>query len=622
MNSVIISALSGFGRKFAQCLKNSAVYRVIDKIYSAFSESWKNSAIISKIKNSGSETDENKSFIRKLVRFPFTLLEKISEKSADYLSTAFENSAIFRGMFSFLNNSLSLNTKFYAAMLVSAVIFRQLAAFSVSYPLAFAAIFGILLFFTNYNVTEFFKESKFVKFLLSLVGFSDVSFEFYDRESVGKLSTLVLAFLVGAVSGFLSTKSLIFALLPFAAIVGVTLILKYPICGVFFAAFAAPIVPTMVLAALVIYTAVCFMFEALRNKDFKWRIDSAGTGLGLFLILMLVSSVFSFNTQKSLLTWGLYLIFVGYYFIIVNAVKTKKQLYGIFKVFVIAGLFVSIYGILQYIFGWNTTNAWIDETMFEDATMRAYSTMENPNVLGEFLLFVIPISVFLILNKNAKWLEKLFWLVTAAVCTTCMIFTQSRGCWIGLIVAFAIFITFYNGRLWSLLPILLLALPFILPQTMINRFLSVGNMADSSTSYRVNIWRGTIAMLHDFWVGGIGMGEGAFNRVYPFYAYDAARALHSHNLYLQLITDGGICAFLVFMATVIIYLKKMAVQISIKGNRSNDGIFLLLCIGAVCGFMIQGMFDYTFYNYRMMAMFFMIMAFSVSLENAREACCD
>ena len=56
-------------------------------------------------------------------------------------------------------------------------------------------------------------------------------------------------------------------------------------------------------------------------------------------------------------------------------------------------------------------------------------------------------------------------------------------------------------------------LPFVLPETIINRFLSIGNMADSSTSYRVYIWLGTIAMLKDYWFCGIGPGAAAFNQV-------------------------------------------------------------------------------------------------------------
>ena len=42
---------------------------------------------------------------------------------------------------------------------------------------------------------------------------------------------------------------------------------------------------------------------------------------------------------------------------------------------------------------------------------------------------------------------------------------------------------------------------------------------------------------------------------------------------------------------------------------------MLLAIGSgTCGFLLQSMFDYTFYNYRVMAIFFMVMAFGTALK--------
>lgn len=619
MNSIIISSIVGFAKGFRRAYESSTVYRAVERIYMAFSESWKKSAIIGRIKGSKGVDCENYSMLYKILFFPFAILEKLSESAKDFFVSAYDNSFALKNAFSFLENALSLNTRFYALIIISAAVFRQVAAMSFSYKLTGLIAIGILLFLADYNITDFLKSSLIVKFCLSLTGFSDISFDFYDKKEVKTRGALVLAVIVGAISGALSTKSLLFGILPFAAIVGGTLILKYPVSGIFFSVFAAPFVPTMVLAALVLYTAFSVMFEAVRADAFNWRIDGIGIGLGVFLIFMLISSIFSFSAKKSILVWGMYFIFIGYYYVIINSLKTKETILALIKIFVIAGFFVSIYGCVQYIFGWNTSNAWIDETMFSGATMRAYSTMDNPNVLGEYLLFVIPFSVFLMLRSDTDKKEQWFWFAVVCVSTLCMIFTQSRGCWIGLFIAAAIFVSFYNGRIWGFLPFLLLVIPLFIPQTMVDRLMSVGNMGDTSTRYRVFIWRGTIDMLRDFWIGGIGMGEGAFSIIYPHYSYHLIYAPHSHNLYLQLLVEGGICAFLIFAATVAIYLRKISMLFSVEGKSSNEGLFAICCVSAMIGFLIQSLFDYTFYNYRMMAMFFMIIAISVSLVNIEEA---
>ena len=117
------------------------------------------------------------------------------------------------------------------------------------------------------------------------------------------------------------------------------------------------------------------------------------------------------------------------------------------------------------------------------------------------------------------------------VLALCLVLTQSRGCWIGFMLSVVIFVTFYEGKWWGFIPIVLCILPFIIPQTIVDRIMSVGNMEDSSTSYRLYIWMGTLGMMKHYWLGGIGMGEAAFSQVYPFFSYNAIIAPHSHNLF-------------------------------------------------------------------------------------------
>ena len=142
------------------------------------------------------------------------------------------------------------------------------------------------------------------------------------------------------------------------------------------------------------------------------------------------------------MVWSMYMVFFSFYFVIINTVDTKEQLFSILKVFVISGAIVCVYGILQYVFGWDTQNAWIDEEMFEEATMRAYSTLENPNVLGEYLLLLLPVSAVFMLKLKWKSLSKWVYGGIFLLSALCIILTQSRGCWLGFLLAAAVFVTF------------------------------------------------------------------------------------------------------------------------------------------------------------------------------------
>lgn len=618
MNSLILSAIAGMFSCLSAAFKKSITYRLFIKVYNAFSDWWQSSVIMSALKKERFRGMAKKSIIYKVIYIPFAFFATINKWIGERFLKTLKESIIIRLSKCYYNNVLSLNTRFFGCMLLAMLTMRELVSMQFNLVTGIFAIFGIVLVVSGYNITDFLANSKIVNFCLSAIGFSDISWKFYDTKENKRATALVLAVLSGALMGLISLKSVILALAIPVAFSGLCLVLSCPVAGVMVSVFAAPFVPTLVLAALCALTFFSLVIKSLTQKDFKWKLEGVGMGLGFFLVFMLASSVLSFAPAKSLMVWGMYLIFVGFYFVIINTVESKEQLYSILKLFVIAGVFVSIYGIFQYVFGWNTTNAWIDEEMFEEATMRAYSTMENPNVLGEYLLLVIPLSAAFMVKAKKKSIEQLFYMGVFAVSALCMVFTQSRGCWLGLILATVVFITFYNGKLWGLLPIVFVILPFVIPDTMLDRFMSVGNLEDSSTSYRVFIWLGTFKMLKDFWIGGIGMGEGAFRTVYPLYSYNAIVAPHSHNTFLQLLVEGGIAALSTFVIAMIVFVKKMSVIYMKNKKNSLNGLLALAISCGVLGFLLQSMFDYTFYNYRMMAMFFMILALGVSIGYVKE----
>ncbi|MBQ3573470.1 MAG: O-antigen ligase family protein, partial [Clostridia bacterium] len=251
--------------------------------------------------------------------------------------------------------------------------------------------------------------------------------------------------------------------------------------------------------------------------------------------------------------------------------------------------------------------AWMDEDMFSDIKMRIYSTLGNPNVLGEYILLVLPVSIGLMwINKNPA--SKIVYAGISAVMFAALILTFSRGCWIGILFAAVIFITFAAGKLWGLGLLALPVLPMVLPESIINRFASIGDMKDSSTSYRVYIWMGTLSMIKDFWVSGIGMGQEAFTQVYPFYSYNGIVAPHSHNLFLQILVESGIAGIAVFLLIIFFYLRKVMVGYQVGGKGDAMSTMMTAITAGICGFLVQGMFDNSFYNYRVMLVFWCTLA--------------
>lgn len=386
--------------------------------------------------------------------------------------------------------------------------------------------------------------------------------------------------------------------------------------GVYLMLLLAPIIPTMACVPIIILTFAMFFVNSLIKDSFRVKIDAFVFFVIILSLLFLIYSATSYARASSLKIFMIYAVFIGFMFMVIACGSDKKRLKVMIFMFAVSGLLVSLYGIYQNFFGNNIGHAWVDEEMFSDITVRVYSTLENPNVLGEYLLLLIPICGAMIYSSK-RLLAKFFYFSVLCCAGLCLIYTQSRGCWVGLILAAIIFAFLIDKKLVALGLIIVLAIPFVMPESIINRFTSIGDMTDSSTSYRVNIWLGSLKIIKDYWWMGIGIGSEAFNKVYPFYSYNAAVAHHSHNLYLQLFLETGICGLFTFISCMIISFKKILVGY-IYGKKN---IYSLLCasvLAGVSGFLLQGMFDHSWYNLRVFGIFWIVIG--IGIASRRCAC--
>ena len=244
--------------------------------------------------------------------------------------------------------------------------------------------------------------------------------------------------------------------------------------------------------------------------------------------------------------------------------------------------------------------------MFSSIQFRVSATLDNPNMLGQYLILAIPIGGAKLLSAR-NWSSRIFYFGCCGVMCICMLLTFSRGAWLGLLFAGAVFVVLLNPRLILLAPAALAALWFLLPETVISRFTSIGDMTDGSTTYRVSIWLGTLDMLKHYWLCGIGPGDEAFNRVYPAFSYNSINAPHSHNLFLQLVCDAGITALAVFLILIFVYFRMMCAALHREKDWTSR-MYQTAFTGGVCGFLVQAMTDYSFYNYRVLFIFWAYLA--------------
>ena len=377
-----------------------------------------------------------------------------------------------------------------------------------------------------------------------------------------------------------------------------------------------PFLPTMGALALTLVSFGSLLLLYGREREKRLVYFPANKFIYTLALIYVYATATSVTFRGSLFVGMISVLFMLFAIVFMNAVTKWSQVRLICALSVLSGTAVALYGLYQYVFRHRFASVWTDTDLFTTFSFRVFSTFANPNVLAEYFLLVLPLAAALVFTAK-NWKGRIFWLCCGGATMLCLLLTYSRGAYLGILFAIALFFVMLDRR-FILLGILALAVaPLIMPASIMERFLSIGNMEDTSSSYRWNIYMGSLAMLKDYWFSGVGPGMAAFNEVYPAYAYSATTAQHSHNLFLQITSDTGIFGLGAFCLAVFSYFRTSFT--ALRGEKDFESrVFNITGIAAIAGFMVQSMTDYTFYNYRVMLMFWATLALALLFTRCGE----
>lgn len=482
--------------------------------------------------------------------------------------------------------------------------------------LLIAAVFaaGIVMILLNRSLRQLFGGSAVVTALMGLFTTPDTTS--HESVSCGKAQTIAALGLGLLLSFFCLAFGVKLLVILTGGVLAFAFLLKYLSLGVFLTVALSPMLPTMALVGLSLICALVFCVHVITDKGFTFVKNPMNTFVVFFIIALLWGCINSFSFAASASQAAVHISFILFYFIVVNTIRTRQQWTALIKLFLLSAFAVAAYGVLQNFTGVSSTESWLDEEMFEDIKVRVYSFFNNPNVLGEFLVMTIPLTAAVIWGNMREEHKALFGFVLLSM-VACMIFTWSRGAWLGVFLACALFFVIMDKRWVFVGVIALLVLPILLVLSgntaILERLISVGNTSDSSTAYRVAIWQAAIKMIRDFWISGIGIGSEAFKMVYPVYSLSGADfALHSHNLYLQVWVESGIIGISALLAMTLMFVKQVFSSAVISARKTDSGAKIVIALGAgFLGFMFQGLTDYVWYNYKILMIYWIIIALAI-----------
>lgn len=625
-DSLIIGTLLNIYGKLLVYYRNSGLYRLLHRMGQSFGACTAGSGILGFFDREWYiENAWKRSLLFKILISPFNLLKHTSDRLSDRTNSTLDGSRALNGIGVFLEELHNMSSRVYGLLLLAFSLTYWLLDFAFDYGVQADGIKGIIslalslvgamLVLINRPVKALVEGSAvggLVRDFFTVSGStaSETTGDTRESKATGdkgfEAISAAAGVLLGILGYFLPPMSFVLAV---GGILGSILVLwRYEI-GVFTVVAAIPLAPTMALLGLILLTAVSYTVRLFRDKGTRLRISILDYFVVLFGIVLLYSVITSYTPANSVFALSIHIACILFYFILVNTIKTRQQLYALVALLVLSTTVTSLYGLYQLKTVGATSEAWVDTTLFEDIKARVGSTFENPNVLGEYLVLIIPVAIAMLWGQKG-WFSKLVTLGLAAVMLACLVYTYSRGAYIGLMLAFAMFAVLRDRRFVVLGVIGLLLLPFVLPPSVINRFASIGNLSDTSSSYRISVWLGSLKVVQDYWPSGIGLGLEPFKLIYPKYSLNAAYAHHSHNIYIQLLIETGIAGFAMFFAMAAVYYKTLLSGFY-KTRDKFASTFMIAVASGMAGYLAQGMVENIWYNNRVLLTFWVMLAFGM-----------
>jgi O-antigen ligase len=262
----------------------------------------------------------------------------------------------------------------------------------------------------------------------------------------------------------------------------------------------------------------------------------------IFLAAAIVlSTIFSRALSKSLLIDGIIILHFMAFAVLIMGIKLEN-LERLFRLLNFIAIFVCLYGIYQYLSGNLTINkSWADPKLF-GSMVRIYSSMRNPNIFAGYLAFNISYASAYFLQKK----KDVYIIANILLSSVCLILTYSRGGFIAMFAGMLVVMLLY--REWKVSAYLIVMTICYYSYNMIGSLnrADLGIMStDSSSLYRMEIWKASFKLFYNNIAFGSGLGS-----VLQYLSFSSAKLkgfiAHSHNIYIHLLAETGIAGLASF----------------------------------------------------------------------------
>ncbi len=310
----------------------------------------------------------------------------------------------------------------------------------------------------------------------------------------------------------------------------------------------------------------------------------------LFFFSYLITVIFSVDIQSSI--WGSYwrqqgLITYSHYFLffilLVINIERKEKIKRIIDWTIIGSIVVCVLGLLQWVGIDFVYNGLYPST-------RVTSTLGQPIFFGNYLVIIIPLIFYKIINNRNKYL-KVFFTFVLFLNLACLLLTQTRGSWLGflggvfiyLLIYYIFFKKNYKKILLFILVFIALLSGLVIftgkDSAFVDRIRSFSDMKSGSLAMRLEIWKSSSLAIMERPVIGYGpeTQKGILIKHYSpnWSIYETLNAGNdrAHNIFLDLMLQGGVFYLIVYLLF-LFYIFYISLEMILE-NKNNDLLLFL-----------------------------------------------
>lgn len=363
-----------------------------------------------------------------------------------------------------------------------------------------------------------------------------------------------------------------------------------------------------VVLALII---LIYLISIIIHKDSRKRFiegckDFFTSPLSLFIFaivcVMGVSVTYAMDKKIAIsetVRFGTYAIL---FFIIKYELNERKIIKNILRTYFITTGIIGVIGIVEYFLGIGFIQK--SETGIRN---RIFSTMENSNNLGMFMILIIFPLIMLFLNEKERK-DKYIYGALSLIALTNIILSYSRNAWLGFLIGLMVLALIYSWKI--ILGVLGIGTVSIFIPSIFNRLKEFTDISQNMS--RVKLWDIALLMIKDHPLKGVGNGN--YRVLYDTYKlklnkkieYYPSENFHPHNIFLKIQSEIGILGLISFLGILICVFKDIITFI--KNEKGFYSDFYKGFLASFVAFLSMNFIDNFFSAPKVIAFFWILVA--------------